>query len=569
MVKQAACALLCLLPLVQAVGQDEKEKRKFDYFFYEGLNLKNAGKYDAAFDLFTHCLSIDSTSAPLLYELSVFYLHIQQPAIAVEALRQAVMYGGGNSVYKIELASVLRNLGMSAEAVDTYKELVAAYPEKLDLYYYMADAMANGGDIAGAISTYDMLESVSGMSEGLSMQKYKLYNMLKEDDKAFREVEKLADKFPMEARFTILVGDLYLEQGKTAEAYEAYRRAYDAEPSSPYYIVAMANYYEAVNDKTAAETQIRNALVNDRLDVETKVGILSRYILGLQQSQKEVKNAAALFETLIGQHPEKTEIRLMYGDILLDGGKDEEAGFQFSLVTEMEPENAGAWQRLLNAALKTRNSREIIRICTRCTELFPASPEYYFYLGIGYYQEENYEKALETYREGLGIVPVENKELKSTFYTQIGDICHQHGQEEEAYAAYEQALELNDKNILALNNYAYFLSLAGKDLKKAERMSAQCIRLEPDNATYLDTYAWIFFRQGNYTLAKFYIESALTKDNSGSSELVDHYGDILFMSGNKDEALVQWKKARDMGKNTGTLNRKITEEIFIDDEEAR
>lgn len=42
-------------------------------------------------------------------------------------------------------------------------------------------------------------------------------------------------------------------------------------------------------------------------------------------------------------------------------------------------------------------------------------------------------------------------------------------------------------------------------------MSAQCIKLEPDNATYLDTYAWIFFVQGNYTLAKIYIESALEK----------------------------------------------------------
>jgi tetratricopeptide (TPR) repeat protein len=569
MVKQAACALLCLLPLVQAMGQDEKDKRKFDYFFYEGLNLKNAGEYDAAFDLFTHCLSIDSASAPLLYELSTFYLRLQNPDRALEALRRAVRYGGGNSTYKMALAAVLRGMGMHAEAVDEYEDLVAAYPEKLELYYYLADAMTQEGDIAGAIGTYDTLESIVGMNEGLSMQKYKLYSMLKEDGNAFREVEKLAGKFPAEPRYPIIIGDLYLEQGKTAEAYESYSKAYAIDPSSPYYVVAMANYYEAVNDKTAAETQIRNAIANDRLDIETKVGILSRYIISLQKSQKKIENAAALFETLIEQHPEETELRLMYGGILLGEGKDEEARFQFRLVTEMEPENAGAWQRLLDAALKVQDSQEIIRLCTRCIELFPNSPEYYFYLGMGYYQDGDYEKALESYREGLGVVPEENKELKSTFYAQIGDICHQAGREEEAYAAYEQALALNDKNILALNNYAYFLSLANKDLKKAERMSAQCIKLEPDNATYLDTYAWIFFRQGNYTLARFYIENALKKDNSGSFELVDHYGDILFMSGNREDALVQWKKARDMGKDTETLNRKITEEIFIDDEEAR
>ena len=81
-----------------------------------------------------------------------------------------------------------------------------------------------------------------------------------------------------------------------------------------------------------------------------------------------------------------------------------------------------------------------------------------------------------------------------------------------------------NKNVVVLNNYSYFLSLEKKDLKKAERMSAQCIKLEPDNATYLDTYAWIFFVQGNYTLAKIYIESALEKDKTKSAELVDHYG---------------------------------------------
>jgi tetratricopeptide (TPR) repeat protein len=289
----------------------------------------------------------------------------------------------------------------------------------------------------------------------------------------------------------------------------------------------------------------------------------------LQQSQKETENAATLFETLIEQHPEKTELRLMYGGLLLVNGKMDEAKFQFQLVTEMEPGNAGAWQQLLDISLKKQDSKEIIRLCTRCIELFPKASEYYFYLAIGYSQEENFEKALETYQEGLQNVPAENKELQSTFYGQIGDVCYQAGWPEQAYEAYEQALKLNDKNISVLNNYAYFLSLDDKDLKKAERMSAQCIKLEPDNATYLDTYAWIFFKQGNYTLAKFYIESALKKDNTKSSELVDHYGDILFMSGNQEEAVVQWKKALEMGKKSEILNRKIAEGKYIEDENAK
>jgi tetratricopeptide (TPR) repeat protein len=554
---------------MEAKGQDAKEKRKFDYFFYEGLNLKNAGKYDAAFEMFTHCSTIDSTSAPLLYELSSFYLQLDRSDKTVEMLKRAVQHEADNFTYKMALATILRNLGMYGEAVETYEELVAEYPGKVELYYYLAEALTQEGEIAGAINAYDTLELIMGMNEGLSMQKYKLYNMLEEPENAFKEVEKLADKFPMESRYPIIIGDLYLEKGKTKEAYEAYQKAYAIDPSNPYYVVAMANYYEATNDKTAAETQIRNALVNDKLDIETKVAVLSRYIIRLQQSQKETENAATLFETLIEQHPEKTELRLMYGGLLLVNGKMDEAKFQFQLVTEMEPENAGAWQQLLDISLKKQDSKEVIRLCNRCIELFPKASEYYFYLGIGYSQEENFEKALEVYREGLQNVPAENKELQSTFYGQIGDVCYQAGQPEQAYEAYEQALKLNDKNISVLNNYAYFLSLDNKDLKKAERMSAQCIKLEPDNATYLDTYAWIFFKQGNYTLAKFYIESALKKDNAKNSELVDHYGDILFMSGNKEEAVVQWKKALEMGKKSEILDRKIAEGKYIEDENTK
>lgn len=43
------------------------EQRKFDYFYYEGAKLKNAGKYDAAFDLFSYCYELDSTSSAVLY----------------------------------------------------------------------------------------------------------------------------------------------------------------------------------------------------------------------------------------------------------------------------------------------------------------------------------------------------------------------------------------------------------------------------------------------------------------------------------------------------------------------
>lgn len=289
-------SLVAVLPA--GATETEKDQRKFDYFFYEGLNLKNAGKFDAAYDAFNHCLEIDSTAAPVLYELSSFYVQLNRPEKAVEMLKRAVANSKDNFTYKMALASITRNLGMYGEAAEEYEELVRDYPEKEELNYYLADALTQAGEIGKAIEAYDALESVMGMNEAISMQKYKLYVQLEKPEEAFKEIEKLAAKYPMEARYQIVLGDL-LENGEMDKALACYQKANEIDPTDPYYIVSMANYYEAKGDKEAAEQQIRSALVNEKLDVETKVNILSRYILKLQQTKQGTENANHLFQTLL------------------------------------------------------------------------------------------------------------------------------------------------------------------------------------------------------------------------------------------------------------------------------
>ena len=316
------------------------DQRKFDYFFYEGLNLKTAGKFDAAYDAFNHCLTIDSTASAVLYELSSFYAQLNRPEKSLEMLRRAVAYSSDNFTYRLALATMSRNLGMFGEAAEEYEKLVKDYPGKPELNYYLADALTQEGEIGKAIDAYDALESSIGMSEALSMQKYKLYNALEQTDNAFKEVEKLAAKFPMESRYQIILGDLHLEKNDTVKALKYYQKAHEIDPESPYYIVSMANYYEAVGNKDAAETQIRNALVNEKLDVDTKVGILSRYILKLQQTKKGTESANALFQTLLEQHPEDIDLKQMYGSLLITQGKTDYRDGTFGcacLATTPEP----------------------------------------------------------------------------------------------------------------------------------------------------------------------------------------------------------------------------------------
>jgi tetratricopeptide (TPR) repeat protein len=110
-----------------------------------------------------------------------------------------------------------------------------------------------------------------------------------------------------------------------------------------------------------------------------------------------------------------------------------------------------------------------------------------------------------------------------------------------------------------MNNYAYFLSEEKKDLRKAERMSGKTVELEPNNSTYLDTYAWILYQQGNYTLAKLYIEKAVSnmKEDEASDVIYDHAGDIYASLNDIKKALEMWQKALEVNSENADLKAKI------------
>ena len=264
--------------------QAQKQQRKVDYYYFEGLKDKQAGRHDVAYDHFRYCISLDSTAAAPLYELAVYALQLRKPELSLDYLRRAVKYDPTNYTYRLALASLSLYAGMYGEAAELYRELVHEHPAKPELIYYLAEALNQAGQTGEAIDRFNELENTLGVNEALSMQKYKLYMQMEQRDKAYNELQRLADNNPGDVRYPIMIGDLLLENGDTAGALSSYEAAHEIDPTSPYYPVSMANYYEAVGDRAAAENQIRTALVDRELDVETKMGILARYLRQLHQT---------------------------------------------------------------------------------------------------------------------------------------------------------------------------------------------------------------------------------------------------------------------------------------------
>ncbi len=162
---------------------------------------------------------------------------------------------------------------------------------------------------------------------------------------------------------------------------------------------------------------------------------------------------------------------------------------------------------------------------------------------------------IKTYNKALKLS--DNDIERSTILGSIGDMYHTEQNNRKAYKYYEKALKYDADNALVLNNYAYFLALDSTDLERAEMMAAKAIALQPHNPSYLDTYAWILFLRGHTSEAIRYIKQAISFDTTGSTELLVHYGDMLYATGDKFMAKMYWRRAEKNGHDPEVIAQKL------------
>lgn len=542
----------------------ESERRKFDYYFLESLRLKNQGKQDAAFDLMKKAVAIDTTSAAAGFELANYYLKLGRPLLALDYLQGATRRDPDNYWYSMLEARLLQNLNMSDEAVAVYSRLAEKNPDNTEINYALADVYTQRGETEKAIAALDKMEENTGVMEPISLEKHRLYMTLDRKEEAFQEVRKLIAAYPTLIQYQILLGDLYLGAGMLTEAKAAYDQAALTEPDNVYLLLAMANYYNSIGDIAASNKLVKDALVNEKLDVDTKVKMLTGYLSTLLQKKESLNETDSLFTTIIDQHPQVSEVHALYAEVLVSTNRMKEAREQLGFAVDFNPNERNLWMQLIGVDMRQENWAGVVESTEKGMHYVPEMPELYLYQGVGYSMMDKQEQALKAYQKGLEKIDPKNVQMISTLWGQIGDVYYKLDQIQKAYDSYDEALKYNEKNAAVLNNYSYFLSLEGKDLSKAERLSGKAVELEPNNATYLDTYAWIYFKQGNYMLAKFYIQSAVNKaDGSQSAEVMEHYGDILFMNDEKEAAVAQWKKAQEMGNDSEVLKKKIETKNYI------
>jgi predicted Zn-dependent protease len=550
----------------------EKKKHKTDKFqenapvsnismLIEAKKSDITGNVDKAEEQFRDYIDKYPNDPVAYFELARILADKKQAHEAVDLAGKAVKLDPTNKWYELFYAEVLQIDNRYKEAIVVYEDLTLKYPDNLDYFYQLAALYLSAEKYQEAIRVYNLIENKVGISEEISVQKEKIYQLLNDIPKAQHEIEVLVAAYPDDIHYLSILAEFFMNNKMQDKGLEIYEKIQKIDPGNPYVHVSMADYYRKIGNKQKAFEELKLGFENPNLDIDTKVNILLRFY---DISKLPDDSKAMVFELgriLVSVHPNDPKAHSIYGDLLVEDKKNEQARDEYLKVIALDSSKFVVWEEVLRLDLVLEKYNHLIEYSKHASELFPDQPVPYLFTGIAENEMKKYSDAVKAFSHGVKLVPddADNQGMLADFYMYLGDTYHSLKDTTESDKAYDKSLSIKNDNAYVLNNYAYYLSLRNKDLEKAETMSKKAVSLDPKNSSFQDTYGWVLYKLQKYTDARTWVGKALEDKDSVSAEVMEHYGDILYKLGETGQALDYWEKAKAKGPGSALLEKKIIE----------
>jgi tetratricopeptide (TPR) repeat protein len=550
--------------VVEPLNHNDDQRMK--YFFYEAVEQQNKGNYDAAFDLLNHCLTINPNAAEVYFTIASYYTELGRDSMAMHSMERAAVLSPQNDIYIERLALSYINTQNYGKAIDTYERLYSNNRDRTDVLSILAQLYNQQKNYDKVVSTLERIEQVEGSNEQITLSKMRAYS-LKGDKKAeLNALKQLSDKYPNDLNYRVMMGNWLLQNGREDDALDEYEAVLEQEPDNVSAQMSMLDYYKQVGEDSLAQDMIEKVLISSKTPSATKIHILRQVVDENERVGAGSLEIIRLFQRILAEPqttPDMTELYASY--LKLKEYPQDTIDVVLEKALEIAPDEAGARLQLIQSAWGRKDFDRVIDLCRTAQQYNPDDMAFYYFMALGYNMQDRVDEAIDATRRGVAVINEDsNKDLVSDFYGLRGDLYHTKGMLEEAFAAYDSCLVWKSDNVPCLNNYAYYLSLTGKNLQKAEQMSYITVKAEPNNGIYLDTYAWILFMQGRYEESKIYIDQALKNDETPSADVIEHAGDIYWKCGDHAAALKFWQQAVDEGGDSKVLLKKLKQKKYFE-----
>lgn len=560
-------AVLLLLVSTDAVFAQKKNRKKdkteispekrteLDHYFLEGEKFYILRDYGKAITFFERVLEIDEDNAAANYKIAEIYSENNQVLDALPFAIKAKETSPDNKFYYLLLANVQTSIGELDQAEKTYKELINNVPGTERYLFELAALQIYQQRYDAAIESYNLAESKLGPMEEIYLQKQQVFLKQNKLDEAIEAGNQLIKVNPDDESYVMTQARVLISNERLVEAEKFLVDQTKSNPQNETLYIMLSEVYRKRGKVNEALETLQVPFTSQKVDLTAKIRTLAGY-LGMLPNEELNTSLITLAETLVNTHPDSYQALAITGDLYFNLGKRKEAREYYLRTIEVDGSNFSVWQNILNLDMELEDYQAVVDHTTKALEVFPSQAALYYYKGTAHLIEKNYEDAIKTFNAGK-IYAARDANLSSLFYGQLGDAYNSIGEHNKSDQAYEKALESKPDNDHVLNNYSYFLSLRKKDLEKAKAMSSKLVEDFPENPTYLDTHAWVLYMMEDYEGAANYLAEAIKFD--ASATIIEHYGDALFQLGKIDQAVSEWKRARDLVEDSTTLDKKIAD----------
>ena len=569
----AFAAVVCHVAAVSSVlGSKDKEAVNADTLTYEqdsifgerflsALRQREKGNADSSMMLIDSCLRINPRSAVAHYMRADYFADKDSVDLAFSHLETAARLAPDNDTYQERLAQMSLGMGYFDKAIDTYERLYQAHRDRDDVVAILVRLYGRQKKYDKMLDAIRRLEEMDGQSDQLSLMRMNAYEMKGDAKGAYNTLKALADSHPNDPNFKLMLGNWLMQHKRMQEAYDIYSGVLKSEPDNAMAQSCLYDYYNGSGQDALAKDMMNRLLFGKETPQETRVQFLRNAIQQNESTGGDSTNVVELFRKVQAVVPRDTTVaQLKAAYYTLRKFPKDSIDNALAQLIQLQPDNADARVQLIQDKWASQDWKEIAALSEPGMLYNPDFLPFYFFTGLSRYYLKDDKGALDALRKGTAFINDQsNTAIVAEIYSIMGEIYSANDLKKEAYAAYDSCLQYDPGNIGTLNNYAYFLSVDGVDLDRAEKMSAKVIAAEPKNATYLDTYAWILYRLGRDADAKIYIDQTLkfVSDSTSSNTLYEHAADIYAALGDYGSAASFCEKAVKQGGDAKALEKKI------------
>jgi tetratricopeptide (TPR) repeat protein len=530
---------------VVPVAAGDKPEKGFDTVIYnialvEGARNKMNGNAGEAISFYQRAFSINPESGVAPYEISTILFLRGDSEGALVYGRKAIENDPTNIWYLNNLANLFFSVNLPDSAIIQLERIVELYPEEEETLFNLAGLYIAEGEPAKGETILRGFRVKYGNDEKIV---YSLLNALNEQKKVKETEELLKEmsvKYPDDTAYKGMLAELYRETGREAEATKIYSSLLEKDPDNPVLMISYLDYLFEEKRFEEMSERLNGFMINDSIEISDKVGILTTFATDsvFMESYGHTLIVSAML--LEANHPGNREVMLAIASLYALKGETDQEILKLKEVTELFPRDYPTREKLLLKLNETGQNQELFNFATRVAREFNVYPLPKLLLAWAANELGKYEAALEELKK-VRILINENPDFMMQILLLEADIYYNMKKYELSWSSYEEALLLDPDDALVLNNYAYFLAEQNQELNKAANMVQKALRVEK-NVTYIDTWAWILYKQGKNRKALRLMKEVIATGNN-DPEIMEHFGYMLYKAGNCDEARQYWKQA--------------------------